>query len=503
MKRILLTTGEYTLISDEDFNKVNKWKWFFPQTISKDKYVKGHIYYKNGKKKSVRLHRWILDAPNNMVVDHIDGNVLNNQRNNLRICTRGQNALNKHKTTSNTSSKYIGVSWNTHWKKWSARITYDDRYYSLGYYHDEKQAALVRDEAAKRLHGDFAKLNFPNETASIDIQNFIIAKINGKSSAKLFSPTHSDIRYSGVKHSQYRGVTYDIKYKLWSAYITVNHKRYKLGSYNDEVKAAEMRDISELVLKDNYAQLNFPDKEYTNDELSIVRQLIQKIDNRILLSQYRGVSFRKEVKKFSASIAYKDKKLNLGTYKSEKEAAKIYDAALVILYPDKKHLTNFDVDSILDETLKIVQNRIDTIYSRKFGSEYKGVTLCNNRFRACIEIHDSTKRKGFKKVSLGIYDDEEQAAKMYDAALSILYPHKVYLSNFKIIDKQLVQKADEYINRKWELRSQYKGVSFHKHQQKWVAYILHEGKRIHVGYFETELDAYENREKKLNELNLK
>ena len=92
MKKILLTKNQFALIDDEDFEKINKIKWYAHFERSKI-YVIGNI--KNDK--PIKLHRLIMDCPKNMQVDHIDGNGLNNLRNNLRICTNQQNAWNRKK----------------------------------------------------------------------------------------------------------------------------------------------------------------------------------------------------------------------------------------------------------------------------------------------------------------------------------------------------------------------------------------------------------------------
>ena len=105
-----------------------------------------------------------MNAPKGMVVDHIDGNGLNNRKSNLRICTKAQNVHNSRPRT-NTSSKYKGVFWNKANKKWSATIHKGDKWTYIGGFDDEKEAARAYDRKAAEFFGEFAYLNFPEKTA--------------------------------------------------------------------------------------------------------------------------------------------------------------------------------------------------------------------------------------------------------------------------------------------------------------------------------------------------
>jgi len=111
------------------------------------------------------MHRVIMDNIHNRclspyeIIDHIDGDKLNNRRSNLRVTTTLQNRLNSKKRSDATSSQYKGVQWRKDEGKWHARITVNKRLISLGYFKDEKDAALTYNEAAKKYFGEFANLN--------------------------------------------------------------------------------------------------------------------------------------------------------------------------------------------------------------------------------------------------------------------------------------------------------------------------------------------------------
>lgn len=99
-----------------------------------------------------------------MHIDHIDGDKLNNRIENLRICTHNQNQHNQGIRSSNKSG-YKGVSWMKSAKKWQAQICCNSKVTHLGLYTNKIEAAKAYDEAAKKLHGDFAWLNFPEKSA--------------------------------------------------------------------------------------------------------------------------------------------------------------------------------------------------------------------------------------------------------------------------------------------------------------------------------------------------
>lgn len=107
--------------------------------------------------KVVRLHRIIMGNPKG-IVDHINGNILDNRKKNLRVCSIRENVINQKKRVG-TTSRYKGVSWSKASKKWLACINKYYKTYNLGYFENEKDAARKYNEVAKLWFGEFARVN--------------------------------------------------------------------------------------------------------------------------------------------------------------------------------------------------------------------------------------------------------------------------------------------------------------------------------------------------------
>jgi hypothetical protein len=150
-----LTKNKTAIIDAEDAPKICGWNW--------SAYKGGRNFYafrcetKNGKNKHVSMHRLILCAKSNLHVDHIDGNGLNNRKENLRMATRSQNQYNSRRRVDNPSG-YKGVRSYKDTGKWQARITANKKQYHLGYFDTAEEAHKAYCEASKKLHGEFSRL---------------------------------------------------------------------------------------------------------------------------------------------------------------------------------------------------------------------------------------------------------------------------------------------------------------------------------------------------------
>jgi hypothetical protein len=159
VQEIQLLTGELTFVDECDWRWLKHFPWFGRKTKSGSVYVQCLCYGQ-----TISMHRVILDPPDGLVVDHRNGEPLDNRRCNLRLATLEENARNHRKRVTATGSQFKGVAlakdkWRTA-KKWRARIVVDSKSIHLGYFANEVDAAKAYDEAAKIHFGEFARLNF-------------------------------------------------------------------------------------------------------------------------------------------------------------------------------------------------------------------------------------------------------------------------------------------------------------------------------------------------------
>lgn len=147
MKEIKLTQGKVALVDDEDYEDLIRYFWCACKG-------NGTFYAGSSGKSGYRLmHRHLLKPNKCQLIDHKDGNGLNNQKYNLRICNPSQNNMNQEIRSG--SSKYKGVHFNTQNQRWISTI--DNKY--LGSFNTEKEAALEYNKNAVNLFGEFARIN--------------------------------------------------------------------------------------------------------------------------------------------------------------------------------------------------------------------------------------------------------------------------------------------------------------------------------------------------------
>ena len=159
-KRIALTRGKYALVDVEDYEKVNQYKWYVRiSNKSQTYYAARTVNVSKRMSKPIAMHRVIINAPANMLVDHINGNGWDNRKANLRLANIFENARNKPKRKNTKLSKYKGVKRNGS-GRWHAVINCDRKRIYLGTFETEEQAAKAYDLGAKKYHGEFANFNF-------------------------------------------------------------------------------------------------------------------------------------------------------------------------------------------------------------------------------------------------------------------------------------------------------------------------------------------------------
>jgi len=153
VRRIAMSGGQFVLVDAADYEWLSRYTW----SCNDSGYA-----LRREKGKKILMHRQIMQPPDGMLVDHIDGNKRNNCRCNLRVCTRQENSHNRAKRIG-SSSRFKGVRYYKDRDKWRAEIWFHGQHLGLGTFDDEVEAARAYDRKAVECFGEFARLNFPEE----------------------------------------------------------------------------------------------------------------------------------------------------------------------------------------------------------------------------------------------------------------------------------------------------------------------------------------------------
>jgi hypothetical protein len=148
VSEIQLTQGQFALIDEEDFERLSKFSWIASFTP-----LMNGFYAKrwNG----IYMHREVMGVDGKLVVDHVNHNILDNRKSNLRVITHQQNMFNR-KLHRNNSSGVAGVSFVPRRNSWEVRISIDGKETFLGSRKEKTDAIQLRLEAEKKHYGEFA-----------------------------------------------------------------------------------------------------------------------------------------------------------------------------------------------------------------------------------------------------------------------------------------------------------------------------------------------------------
>lgn len=152
--------GLTAMIDDEDEALLARANWYAMKDYrTQTWYCMAWERTKDGRHR-LAMHRILMNDPKGMLIDHVDGNGLNNQRENLRLATCQQNSRNRISPRQRAGT-FKGLNWDAQRGKWMAKIYVNYRCINLGRYPRPEDAARAYDRAAVAYFGQFAKLNFP------------------------------------------------------------------------------------------------------------------------------------------------------------------------------------------------------------------------------------------------------------------------------------------------------------------------------------------------------
>lgn len=158
MREIPLTQGKVALVDDEDFERLSAYRWQAEwSTNGQTWYAKRRGPVPDGRVMTIRMHREVMRPAPGQVVDHKNHDGLDNQKQNLRVCTHADNGRNKRRKKP-AASRYKGVTFCKCTNRWRAQITVENVNKPLGRFDTEEEAALAYANAACEAFGEFACL---------------------------------------------------------------------------------------------------------------------------------------------------------------------------------------------------------------------------------------------------------------------------------------------------------------------------------------------------------
>jgi hypothetical protein len=152
MREIPLSRGRFiALVDDEDYERIAAHRW---HRKGSDAFYA--VRWVEGNTRRVRMHREVLGVGSDVIVDHANGDGLDNRKVNLRVCTPADNARNSRALRG---QRVKGVQFLD--GRWRARVRIDGRLTHIGSFGTAVEAALAYDAAARLHFGEFACVNYP------------------------------------------------------------------------------------------------------------------------------------------------------------------------------------------------------------------------------------------------------------------------------------------------------------------------------------------------------
>ena len=404
------------IISIIDYNKVTKYKWH----LSNKGYVEGLV-----DNKLVKLHRFIMNAKEDDIIDHVNSNPLDNQRENLRESNDIKNAQNRKIHKNKTSSKYKGVFFRKDMEMYFVDITLNGKREFIGYFDNEIMAAEAYDTFMLKNNVTHAPLNFPEKSDVLSVKTYIPTKERLKRNI-------TSTEYYGVK-------TYKNGYR---STISINGKSVHIKKSQDPIECAKAYD--EYVCKNNIYEkkLNFPEIHPEYSSKKIIRTFCQECEDTEVV---RLVMFNKDI---NVLIDKKDYEL-VKFYKCSYDGVRVTIKTDKLEYIHRWLLNVTDKNIIVDhingdvcdnrrKNLRLSDSKLNAQNKSKqsgsTSSKYIGVSysLSKKRWRASM-------RKDGKILFEKCFLTEEEACRYRDLYIILKLPQSHYKKNLDWTDDQILE----------------------------------------------------------------
>ncbi len=229
---IPLTKGKVAIVDEADAEMLSQYRWCYLNVG----YAARHERI-DGKDRTILMHRFLLCASSDQLVDHINGNGLDNRRVNIRLCTKADNQRNQRRNNKNTTG-YKGVSFDKARGKYSASIQVFGTQIHLGRFSTAEEASMAYEDAARQHHGEFAYAHSANAVPAVSSERAI---------SIVERPTFS---------SGYRGVSWKKQRGVWAANIHIQGRQKHLGVFTSEQDAARAYNAAAIEYYGDKAVLN-------------------------------------------------------------------------------------------------------------------------------------------------------------------------------------------------------------------------------------------------------